>query len=110
MRTLLPLGLAFLTAAAVSSAAPSAEAKRSLTDYRWFRALSIDLQGRIPSKDEVASFEKDGFDADGWIDAHLAGPSYAERIRRIYMDLLRLEVGKSFQFVPRSTVLRRLQI
>ncbi|MGZ5969225.1 MAG: DUF1549 domain-containing protein, partial [Polyangiales bacterium] len=107
MRSLLralPLGLALL------AAAPSAQAKRSLTEYRWFRALSIDLQGRIPSKDEVATFEKDGFDADAWIDGHLAGPAYAERIRRIYMDLLRLEIGKSFQFVPRATVLRRIQI
>lgn len=107
MRRLL---FAALAAGACLAAAPSAEAKRSLGEYRWFRALSIDLQGRIPSRDEVAAFEADGFDADGWIDAHLTGDAYAQRIRSIYMDLMRLEIGRTFQFVPRSMVLRRQQI
>jgi len=43
---------------------PRAEAARTLDNYRHFRALSIDLVGRIPTRDEVVAFEKDGFDVD----------------------------------------------
>ncbi|MGE5183851.1 MAG: DUF1585 domain-containing protein [Acidobacteriota bacterium] len=82
-------------------------AGRELHDYRYFRALSIDLAGRPPTRDELAELERDGFDLDAWIDSHLAGDGYAERLRRIYMDALRLEVGASFQFVPAPLVLRR---
>lgn len=83
---------------------------RTLADFRYFRALSIDLQGRMPSRDEVAAFENDSFDVDGWIDDKLTTPAYADRVRRVYMDLLRLEVGSSFQFVQSSSVLRRMPI
>jgi hypothetical protein len=82
-------------------------AGRELPDYRYFRALSIDLVGRPPTAGELAAFERDDFDLDGWIETHLSGSAYAERLRRIYMDALRLEVGPSFQFVPGSLVLRR---
>jgi hypothetical protein len=75
-------------------------------DYRYFRALSIDLKGRVPSPEELASFEKPGFDLDGYVDQALSGPQAAERIRRVYTDLLRLSVGKSFQFVPGRATLR----
>lgn len=94
------------------AAAPDAHATRPLTieDYRYFRSLSIDLNGRMPTRAEVAAFEADGFDVDHWIDQHLAGPAYAERVRRVYMDLLRLEIGSTFQFVPGATTLRRIQL
>ncbi|HUJ59108.1 MAG TPA: DUF1585 domain-containing protein [Kofleriaceae bacterium] len=82
-------------------------AGRELGDYRYFRALSIDLAGRPPTRDELAAFEQPDFDVDAWIDTHLTGEAYAERLRQVYMDLLRLEVGPSFQFVPPSLVLRR---
>src|SRR4051812_21069588 len=86
------LSLAALWAVGVGLAgyAPQAEAasKRTLQDYRYFRALSIDLVGRIPTRDEVAAFEADGFDVDAWIDQQLVTPAYAERIRRVYMDLM----------------------
>jgi len=95
------LPLAILGTSAVSEAAPS------LSDYRYFRALSIDLQGRIPTRQEIAEFEGPNFNIDGWIDAHLQGPAYAERVRRVYMDLLRFDIGPSFQFVPKPALLRR---
>ena len=82
-------------------------AGRELPDYRYFRALSIDLAGRPPTRDELAAFEKPDFDLDAWIDTHLGNATYAERLRRIYMDALRLEIGPSFQFVPNPLVLRR---
>lgn len=82
-------------------------AAKTLEDFRYFRALSIDLQGRMPTRAEVAAFEKDDFDTNAWIDAHLQGSAYAERVRRIYMDLMRLEVGNAFQFVQGPNVLRR---
>lgn len=85
-------------------------AERTLLDYKYFRRLSIDLVGRPPSREELAEFEKPEFKVDSWIDQHLIGRDYAERIRRIYMDLLRLEVGPDFQFVPNAMQLRRVQI
>ncbi len=90
--------------ASTAGAAPTRE------QYRLFRALSIDLQGRIPLPDEVADFERPGFDLDGWIDTHLTGPAYAERMRRVYMDLLRLDIGTMFNFVSNPVVLRRVQV
>lgn len=86
------------------------EAAPSLSDYRYFRALSIDLQGRLPTREEVAALEAPGFAIDTWIDQRLEEPAYAERIRRAYMDLLRLDVGTSFQFVPKASLLRRHEI
>ncbi|CAN5164462.1 hypothetical protein BH09MYX1_BH09MYX1_09740 [soil metagenome] len=90
--------------------ATDAHADRTLADYRYFRTLSIDLQGRMPTRPEIAKFESNGFDLDGWIDTRLKSPEYAERVRRIYMDLLRMEIGGSFQFVQGATVLRRVKV
>lgn len=94
--------------AGVAALAPApAQAAPGLEDYRHFRALSIDLLGRMPTRDEVAAFERPGFDLDGWIEKGLNGPGYAERLERVYMDVLRLEVSPAFQFVPAATTLRR---
>jgi hypothetical protein len=90
--------------------AASARAELTLPDYRYFRALSIDLQGRPPTPAELTAFEQDGFDLGAWIDSRLASATYAERLERVYMDLLRLDVGPSFQFVPPALVLRREQV
>lgn len=87
-----------------------AGAAKTLEDFRYFRALSIDLQGRMPTRAEVAAFEKDDFDTNAWIEGRLSGPAYAERVRRIYMDLMRLEVGNAFQFVQNANVLRRYSV
>ena len=95
---------------ALVAPARDTRADHPLGDYRYFRALSIDLVGRPPSRDELAAFERPDFDLDAWIDTHLGGPAYAERLRRIYMDVLRLEVGPSFQFVPNPVMLRRQAI
>jgi Protein of unknown function (DUF1585)/Protein of unknown function (DUF1549)/Protein of unknown function (DUF1592) len=85
-------------------------AERTLQEYRYFRALSIDLQGRIPTRDEVARFEQPTFDVAQWVDERIGQPAYAERMRNLYMDLLRLEVTTAVQFNPQSIVLRRQQI
>src|SRR5262245_49927739 len=84
--------------------------ERSLQDYKYFRALTIDLKGRMPTRAEVAAFESDSFDLEKWIDEQLAGQGYADRLKQVYMDLLRLEVGNSFQFVQQPTLLRRVTI
>lgn len=91
-------------------ASPDVSAARSLDDYRYFRALSIDLLGRMPTRDEVSSFESDTFDVDDFIDENLTGPAYAERVRRVYMDLMGLEIGNTFRFSPGLTTLRRKTI
>ena len=83
---------------------------RTLQDYRYFRALSIDLQGRIPTRAEVAAFERPDFSVEQWIDQKLATPAYAERMRSVYMDLLRLEVSAAVNFNPASIVMRRQTI
>lgn len=98
------------TALAATLATLPADAARTLTEYRYFRALSIDLAGRLPTRAEIASFEKPDFDLEAWIDARLTGPRYADRVRRTYMDLLRLDVGNMFLFRPATTVLRRQTI
>ncbi len=93
---------------AVSAAlTPAARADRSLGEYRYLRRLAIDLAGRPPSRAELAGFGQPGFDLAGWIDARLAGPAYAERIRRIYTDLLRLDLPEGANpFTPPSVLLR----
>lgn len=96
-----------LLLSASAMGAGEARAGKTLEDFRYFRALSIDLQGRVPTRAEVAAFEKDGFDLDAWIDKQLQGPAYADRLQRVYLDLLRLEVGPAFQFVQNANVLRR---
>jgi hypothetical protein len=103
--------LAALPALALCTLAPPAHAAtRTLDDYRHFRALSIDLVGRIPTRAELAAFEQDDFDADAWIASQLKGPGYVARLRQIYLDLLRLQVGSSFQFVPNVNKLNRATI
>jgi hypothetical protein len=87
-----------------------AAADPGISDYRYFRALSLDLVGRMPTRAEVEALRDPKFNLDAWIDAHLTGPAYAERLRRIYTDLLRLQVGPAFDFEPDSTLLHREEI
>lgn len=89
--------------------APVAEA-RTLLEYKHYRALSIDLLGRMPTRDEIATFEKPEFDLDKWIDAQLDARGYSERLTRIWMDTLRLELSAVIQIRPPSTTLRRVMI
>ena len=97
-----------LLAFGLLAAAPGdARAARSLDEYRHFRALSVDLLGRMPTLDEVEAFEKQGFDLDTWIDKHVAGSAYAERLVRVYMDLLRLDPGPAVNIQPDATTLYR---
>ncbi len=99
-----------LLALAAGVVAREAAADRPVADYRYFRALSIDLQGRPPTRDEIAQLERPEFRFDAWIDAHLNGPSYAERLRRVYMDLLRLESSPTTAYARPSVLLRRAPI
>lgn len=99
-----------LGALAAVLATRDAAAQRTRQQYRYFRALSIDLQGRVPSEEDLAQFERPDFNIDAWIDQHLTGPAYAERLRRVYMDVLRLEVGPAFNNTPAATMLRRATV
>jgi hypothetical protein len=101
--------LAFAAVAAETPDAPTS-GKRTLAEYRYFRALSIDLQGRPPTRDELAQLERPDFSLDRWLDDRLDGPGYAERMRRIYMDLLRLELPPTVKFEPPSLMLHRGRI
>lgn len=83
---------------------------KTLADFRYFRALSLDLVGRPPLRDEIAAFEQPDFDLDKWLDAHLATPEYAERITRIYLDLLRLEAPQTVLFHSAATDLQATQV
>jgi hypothetical protein len=98
-------------ALAVAALSRDVRAEPALSDYRYFRHLAIDLLGRPPSRAELAAFARPGFDLGGWIDAGLAGPGYAERIRRIYADRLRLDLPEGANpFTPPSVVLRWTRI
>ncbi len=101
---------ASLAIAGASAASGAWAQERTLQDYRYFRALSIDLQGRIPTRAEVAAFEQPTFSVERWIDEKLTTPAYAERMRSVYMDLLRLEVSAAVNYNPASIVLRRHSI
>jgi hypothetical protein len=83
-----------------ADSAPPPPAQRTLDDYRHFRITAIDLLGRMPTRDEVAAFERSDFDMDRWVDAQLGGPGYVERLTRIYMDALRLEPNVDFRTAP----------
>ena len=93
--------LAVLAAGALADpGADAAPPRRSLEDYRHFRAASIDLLGRMPNRAELAELEKPDFTLDAWIDRHLGDPTYAARMTRIYMDVLRLEPNLTFGVMP----------
>lgn len=96
---------ASLGAPAVAHSATAVPSGRTLDDYRHFRIASIDLLGRMPTRQEVAAFERPDFDWDVWVDRALNGPAYSDRMTRIYMDLLRLEPNLNFQSAP-SDLLR----
>lgn len=91
-------------------AAPPAKHAPTLDDYRHFRALSIDVLGRMPTREEIGQMERSGFDLDSWIDHHLDGPAYADRLTRVYMDALRLEPGPAVQHQSDATTLYRVQV
>ena len=95
------------TDAAIAYSAPT---PRTLDDYRHYRAMSIDLLGRMPTRAELTAFESPSFNLDAWVVKNLDGPGYAERMTRIYMDQLRLEISPAFQFTPPATTLRRVQL
>ncbi|MGZ3419282.1 MAG: DUF1549 domain-containing protein [Polyangiales bacterium] len=92
---------ALVAALATIAASPRAEGStKKLVEYRHFRALSIDLLGRMPTREEIAAFEADNFDMDAWIDRHLEGPRYSERLTRLWLDVLRLELSPSALVQP----------
>ena len=90
-----------------AGAAPRAP---TLDEYRHFRALNIDLRGRLPNRAELREFESASFDLDGWLDQRLGEAGYADRLTRVYLDALRLQIGSSFQFVPQLNTLRRIPV
>jgi len=108
-----PLALACLACLVFANDGTRADrttAAKTLADYRYFRALSIDLVGRPPLVDELAAYEQPDFVLDRWLDKQLASPEYAERITRVYLDLLRLEVPQSVLFHTASTDLQATHV
>ena len=89
--------------------ADSAPREHTLEDYRHFRIEVIDLLGRMPTRDEVAQFERADFDENKFIQDHLQGPGYTERLTRIYMDLLRLEPNLNFATSPAQLYRHEIQ-
>ncbi|HWZ87965.1 MAG TPA: DUF1549 domain-containing protein, partial [Polyangiaceae bacterium] len=85
---------------AVGAARGAPAPDKTLDQYRQFRSISIDLLGRMPTRAEVAAFGKPTFDFDRWLDSSLTAPGYAERLTRIYADLLRLEPNQNFSATP----------
>jgi hypothetical protein len=84
-----------------------AQADRSLDEYRHFRAVTIDLLGRMPTPEEVEAFEKPDFNLDAWVEQHLSTDEYADRVQRIYQDLLRLEPNPAINVGDTWTLYRK---
>ena len=82
----------------------------SLQDYRAFRSLSVDLQGRLPTLSELDARESSGFSLAGFVDERLQAGTYASTLRRVYMDRLRLDLSSAFQYVPGANTLRRYAV
>ena len=80
---------------------------RAELDEATSRVLS---SGHYIGGPEVEAFERPEFSVERWIDEKLQTPAYAERMRAVYMDLLRLEVSSAVNFNPSSIVLRRQRI
>ena len=85
-------------------------AARTTPDYRYFRALSVDLLGRPPTRAEISEFENPSFDIPTWIDAHLSGATYTERLRRIYMDQLRFALSPTMTYELPGILLQRARL
>jgi hypothetical protein len=83
---------------------------RTLDEYRHFRKLSIDLVGRVPTRAELAAFERADFKLDEWIDKQLRSGGYVDRLARVYMDLLRLDIGPAFTYAPPLATLHRQEV
>ena len=82
-------------------------ASRTIATSARCRSTSL---GRPPTRDELAAFEKPDFDLDAWIDTHLTGDAYAERLRRIYMDAAAARVGPTLPVrAEPASMLRRQQ-
>ena len=92
--------LVVLAVVTLGDAGAATPPHRSLEDYRHFRAVAIDLLGRMPNRADLAELERPDFNLDAWIDKHLGEPTYAARMTGIYMDLLRLEPNLTFGFMP----------
>lgn len=88
----------------------SAPPTRTRADYRYFRALTIDLLGRAPTRAEIASFERSDFDLDHWLESFVAGTAYARRLRQIYADKLKLELPWTIPFQPQMILLKRQKV
>ena len=86
---------------------PQRASAKTFEEYRHFRALSVDLLGRPPTQKELAAFARSDFNLDHWLDDRIKEPGYVDRLVRVYLDLLRLEVGPAVNFAPPLTTLHR---
>ena len=100
----LTLGLCLL-----SGQSQAATPDKMLLDYKYFRTLCIDLLGRMPTEQDLQDFERPDFNMESWMDAHLQGDTYADRLTRIYADLLRPQTV-SFQVGTNRNTLARILI
>ena len=91
------LVIALVPFALDARSATPAPVQRTLDDYRHFRILAIDLLGRMPTREEIAAFERSRLRHGPVGRRQLTGPAYSERLTRIYMDVLRLEPNLLFQ-------------
>ncbi|MGE0790884.1 MAG: hypothetical protein AB7S26_34740 [Sandaracinaceae bacterium] len=57
-----------------------------LDDHGFFRALSLDIRGRVPTVEEYARMESEGYEAQ--LDEWLTGEDFAQRVVRRHRALL----------------------
>lgn len=78
---------------------------RTLEEYRTYRALFIDLVGRMPLQADLERFERSDFDMGHFVEETLRGPGYVERMTRMTMDALRLEANPLQLYTPAPATL-----
>ena len=110
MRPLLSALLAFAALTAFAPATRAAPKPLTVQDFRALRAMSLDLQGRIPTLAEVDARARTDFDEAAFVDRLIASGAYASVLRQVYMDRLRLDLSSGFPYVPAATTLRRYDI
>ncbi len=86
----------------------AATGEKTLLDYKYFRTLCIDLLGRMPTEQDLQAFESPDFNLETWIDAHLGTDTYADRLTRVYSDLIRPQTVSFLVGTNRNTLARIL--
>lgn len=87
LAALVLMGL-FAPSAWAQDAAEACDDTVEVDRFRYYRQLSLDLQGRVPNLSELEALREVASVDEGMVDAMLAGPEFRTLVRRHHQDLL----------------------